>query len=110
MTPAIALFWMLVGHAVADYPLQGDWLSNAKNPTKILVAGETIWPLALASHAIIHAAAVMLATGSPWLAGAEFFAHFAIDLGKCRGWLSYNADQMLHIACKVVWSVILGAL
>ena len=35
-----ALVWMLIGHAVADYPLQGDWLSKAKNPTLALVPGE----------------------------------------------------------------------
>ena len=27
------LFWLMVGHALADYPLQGDFLAKAKNRT-----------------------------------------------------------------------------
>jgi len=97
------LLWMLIGHAVADYPLQGDWLSKAKNPTLQLISGEAIWPLALLSHAAVHAGAVRLVTGSWVLAGAEFVAHAVIDHAKCRGRLSYNTDQSLHIACKGFW-------
>jgi hypothetical protein len=103
------LAWMLIGHAVADYPLQGDWLSKAKNPTLQLVPGETIWPLALLSHAAIHAGAVKLATGSWALAMAEFAAHAVIDYGKCRGVISYNQDQAAHFACKFSWASLLLA-
>lgn len=101
------LLWMLIGHAVADYPLQGDWLSKAKNRKLELVPGQTIYPLALLSHAAIHAGAVKLATGSWLLAGAELLAHTEIDDAKCKGLLSYNADQLLHLACKVVWFAVL---
>ncbi len=103
-----ALLWMLIGHAVADYPLQGDWLSKAKNPSLNLVPDQVIWPMALLSHAAIHAGAVKLATGSWLLAGGEFAAHTAIDYWKCRGGLTYNGDQMLHVVCKVIWAVALG--
>ncbi|MCJ2055136.1 DUF3307 domain-containing protein [Methylobacterium sp. J-048] len=96
---------MLIGHAVADYPLQGDWLSKAKNPTLKLVPGETIWPGAMASHAGILAGAVWLATASPALAMSEFAAHFAIDVTKCRGRLTYNQNQLAHVGCKVVWAL-----
>lgn len=96
--------WMLIGHALADYPLQGDWLAKAKNPTLELVAGEVIWLGALSCHAAIHAGAVRLATGSWALAGAEFAAHWAIDYWKCRGGLRYNGDQALHLLCKVIWA------
>jgi hypothetical protein len=98
------LFWLLVGHALADYPLQGDWLSKAKNPTFDLVPGATIWPLALLFHALIHAGAVALVTGSMALAICELVAHAAIDYWKCRGGLTYNADQVAHVLCKVVWA------
>lgn len=102
-----ALAWMLIGHAVADYPLQGDWLSKAKNPTLDLVPGQMIWPMALLSHAAIHAGAVKLATGSWLLAGCEFFAHTLIDYLKCRGELSYNQDQFAHFGCKLLWFLVL---
>lgn len=97
------LFWMFVGHALADYPLQGDWLSKAKNHALSLVPGEAIWPGALFCHAITHAGAVMLATGSMALSLAELVAHGLIDFAKCAGRLSYNQDQALHALCKVLW-------
>ena len=108
MTIGSQLALMFIGHAVADYPLQGDWLSKAKNPTLVLVPGESIWQLALLSHASIHAGAVWLITGSWWLASAEFVAHTAIDYGKMRGHYGYNFDQMLHYLCKVLWAAILS--
>lgn len=101
------LLWMWIAHALCDYPLQGDWLSNAKNPTLALLPGERIWPLALLSHAGIHAGAVQIITGSWLLAGCEFFAHGWIDYGKCRGFVGYNVDQALHLACKVLWLILL---
>jgi hypothetical protein len=104
-----SLFWMLIGHAVADYPLQGDWLSKAKNPTLTLVPGETIWPMALLSHAAIHAGAVKFATGSWALAACEFVAHTLIDYSKCRGLIGYNQDQVAHVICKVCWASLLMA-
>ncbi|EIZ83707.1 hypothetical protein WYO_3720 [Methylobacterium sp. GXF4] len=97
------LLWMLIGHAVADYPLQGDWLSKAKNQALNLVPGEAIWPGALLSHAAIHAGAIRLATGSWALAACEFVAHALIDYAKCAGRLSYNVDQVLHVVCKLLW-------
>lgn len=99
------LAWMLIGHAVADYPLQGDWLSKAKNPTLTLVPGEVIWPMALLSHAAIHAGAVKLVTGSWQLAFAELWMHTMIDYLKCRGQLGYNADQAMHVLCKIGWAI-----
>lgn len=116
----ITLIYLLAAHAVCDYPLQGDWLSKAKNPTMLFdpSAGlrktkpddvfsthflETIWPLALLSHALIHAAAVLLITGSIVLFVAELIAHTLIDYAKCRGAFGYNTDQLLHIGCKLIW-------
>lgn len=98
---------MLAGHAVADYPLQGDWLSKAKNHKLDLVPGEVIWPMALMSHSAIHGGFVYLVTGSFLLAGLEFVAHSVIDYLKCDGKLSYNEDQALHLACKGVWALLL---
>lgn len=103
-----AFAWMVIGHAVADYPLQGDWLAAAKNPTKRPVAGEVIWPGALFCHAAIHAGAVKLATGSWLLAGAELVMHGYIDWLKCKGHASYNSDQAAHIVCKMAWALCLA--
>jgi hypothetical protein len=102
------LFWLIVGHAVADYPLQGDFLAKAKNHAAPLPG--IPWIHGLLPHAAIHAGAVALATGSPLLGCAEFAAHALIDYGKSAGWYgapgprSFHADQALHVASKVLWA------
>lgn len=96
---------LLIGHAIADYALQTEWVARAKQPG-FRFGGEVIWPGVLACHAAIHAGAVKLATGSWPLACLEFAAHAAIDYARGRGRLSYNADQMAHVGCKVLWTAL----
>lgn len=96
------LLLLLVVHALCDYPLQGDFLSRAKNPTAPIPGVPWLW--AMTAHAAIHGGGVGLVTNSTSLGVAEFVAHGLIDWAKCRGWLSFSADQWLHIACKVVWA------
>jgi hypothetical protein len=45
------LFWLLVGHSLADYPLQGEYLSDAKRQGKTPLP----WWIALTWHSLIHA-------------------------------------------------------
>ena len=104
---AVMLFWMLVSHAVADYPLQGDFLAKAKNHAAPIPG--VPWWIALAAHSLIHAGAVMLITGSLLLAVAEFWCHMFIDHAKCRGLFGFTADQALHVACKLAWVAIFFA-
>jgi len=116
---------MVAGHALCDYPLQGDWLSKAKNHNFVLtpdglkprdefmsIAGpeyiypkgtENIWPLALLSHSAIHGAAVWLITGSLLLGALETVAHALIDFLKCDKVIDYNTDQLLHLTFKGLW-------
>ena len=92
---------LMAAHALADYPLQGDFLSKAKNHTAPIPG--VPWYQALAGHAAIHGGFVGIITGTLWLGLAEFVAHCVIDRAKCAGHISYNTDQSLHVACKVVW-------
>lgn len=116
------LFWLLVGHSLADYPLQGDFLSRAKRSDSGLPLP---WWLALATHSLIHAGVVALITGSIVLGLCEFVVHCVIDYAKCEGllrpesvWFSsiptrlvldvqdrqaFVIDQALHVAFKVLW-------
>lgn len=98
------LLLMLFWHALADYPLQGDFLAKAKNRSAPIPG--VPWWQALTAHAAIHAGGVGIITGSAWLALAEFAAHFAIDDLKCRGRIGFNTDQALHVACKAAWTAI----
>jgi len=95
---------MVFAHALADYPLQGDFLSKAKNH-KDPIPGIPFYH-ALGAHSIIQAGFVGIITGMIWLAIAEFFIHVATDYAKCDGRISYNTDQAIHIGCKALWAVL----
>lgn len=93
---------LIAAHWLADYPLQGQFLSEAKvkGPLRLYH---------LVAHAGIHGGAVALVTGSVWLGIAEWLAHTAIDEAKVRGWTNFATDQALHVACKVLWLMILAS-
>lgn len=97
--------FMIFTHALGDYPLQGEFLSRAKNRANPVPG--VPWYQALAAHSLIQGGLVGLVTGSLWLALAETVAHALIDDAKCTGKLTFNQDQALHIACKIVWVAVL---
>ena len=106
------LFRLLVGHAIADFALQGDHIARGKNrhrkteppPGQVYTL---CWPYFLTAHSLIHGGAVYLATGSWELGTAETIAHWCIDFGKCEGWYGVHVDQLLHFTCKIGWLAIL---
>jgi len=106
---ALIFWWLLVGHAVADFWAQSDALAQMKNrhrPNTRVPAGQkpqAIWLYALTAHALMHGAAVAFVTGSIALGMLETAAHWFIDFGKCENWYGIHLDQALHILCKVVW-------
>lgn len=122
MIAFIALFWMLVGHALADYPLQGEFLAQAKN--RHTAIGAQFWLWALPAHALIHGGAVALAIrlsvhDVPGFSADELSAfavalglceaclHAWIDFMKCEGRIDLHDDQLAHIACKIAWAMAL---
>lgn len=101
MAPAMLAFLLIAGHAVADYPLQGEFLATAKDRHTDL--GRLFWPHALTCHALIHGGFVAVLTGSVWLGAAETVAHWCIDWLKCERRIGLNTDQALHLVCKALW-------
>jgi hypothetical protein len=102
----IEMFLVLIAaHALCDYPLQGNFMSQFKHPDNGVIAGEKVWPWILGGHGAIHGAAVGLVTGSVVLGFAEFVAHCLTDYLKCRTYLTFGQDQAIHIACKALWVV-----
>lgn len=113
MTHGEILWWLLVGHAVADYWAQSDSLAKMKNRNRDSSAfcppGQTpqaVWPYALGAHGVMHGAAVAIVTGSVALGLAEAIAHAWIDFGKCENWYGIHVDQALHLLCKGLWFVV----
>lgn len=106
------LFFLLAGHAAMDFAFQPDPMAickcrRADHPLTKAVP----WYYWLTAHALLHGAAVGVVVrwfGYDWsvvvaLAVAETVIHWFIDLGKCERLYSIHVDQLLHVACKVVW-------
>lgn len=99
LEPFLLFCRLFIGHAIGDFPWQGDFLARAKNG-----AVPDMNPLlALVYHCAIQAGLVWIFTGRPLLALAEFLMHLFIDSIKIKGLISFNVDQLLHILCKVAW-------
>lgn len=96
------LLLLIAGHALCDYPLQGQFLSDAKNHRKNSAWG---WKKALFAHSSIHAGMVLLVTGSTLLAVSEWIIHAITDWLKCDERISSNVDQSIHYGCKILWAI-----
>lgn len=97
----LLLFW----HALADFPLQGDFIARAKNANTAIPG--ISWQYVLGTHAFIHAVGVVFITNS-WILGAiEFILHTVIDLTKNKNVLNFVEDQACHIACKMLYIAVL---
>lgn len=108
LTALQVFFALCIGHAVADFPLQGEYLATGKNwrllkrlqdPSR----PEHIWMVCMGAHCLVHAGAVWLITGSSLFGFIELVLHWSIDVAKCKGKTSFNQDQALHIICKAAY-------
>ncbi len=100
------IFALAIGHAIADFPMQGEYLATGKNWRLLKrlqdpARPEKIWFVCMAAHCLIHAGFVWLITGSSMVAAIELVLHWSIDVARCSGKINFNFDQVLHISCKV---------
>lgn len=95
----------VVMHALADFPLQGDYV--AKQKARRQADSRSVWIVALSAHSVIHAGGVWLVSGSLAFGMVELFAHALIDVAKGEGKFGIITDQLLHLGCKVVYAVLL---
>lgn len=96
------LFLLCAGHALCDFPLQGTFLSLAKEGK---VKGFP-WQQAILAHSLIHAGMVLVLTHSVALALAEFVLHYVVDVLKVRTLLTVDEDQAIHYSAKAAWAII----
>lgn len=100
----VILFALIVGHMLADFPLQGDYLAKAK--ARATEFPGVPWYYALFAHSMIHAGIVAIITGSMMCALLELALHACIDFAKNEGEFDFMQDQMAHLVCKVGWALI----
>jgi|SRR5271165_3728317 len=105
MNAAGLLWWLIVGHALADFVLQGEVMALGKNRNLPSRTGVP-WFYWLGAHALVQGGAVAIVLDSPALGLAEAIAHWTIDFGKCDEWYGFNTDQILHGVCKLAWVLI----
>ena len=115
----IMLFWLLFWHAMADFPLQGDYLAKRKNRkiereekfyatnTEGGVYTHSPWWMHMSWHALIHAGGVAFITNNVAFGLVEFVLHFGIDFAKTQGKINSTTDQALHITCKLAYVLVL---
>lgn len=101
--PVGLFFAFVVAHALADFPLQGDYLARVKVRKQAPSAQD--WFIALTAHSIIQGGGVWLVTGSAVMGAVEVVLHWLIDFSKGEGRYGPMADQLLHLATKVGYVV-----
>lgn len=112
---ALVLFFAFcIGHALADFPLQGPFLAQGKNrhlPPPVLADGATppkrMWLYCLTAHALIQAGMVWIITGSVLVGFIELVVHWITDLLRTENKFSFECDQFIHILTKVVFVVLI---
>ena len=103
--PFALFFAFAIAHALADFPLQGEYLARTKVRNQAGNLSE--WIVALTAHSLVHAGAVWIISGSAVLGVTELCLHWLIDLGKGEGKFGYVMDQWLHLACKLAYVIVL---
>lgn len=101
------LLLLLAGHALADYPLNGDFLSKGKNRHSSPYLAWMPWYWCMACHCLIHAGFVCFLTNSVACGMGEFTIHFATDYAKGEKWISVDQDQFIHLGCKLLWALVI---
>lgn len=100
----LMLFYLFGFHYVADFPLQGQFLSDAKNHKKPIPG--ISWPQCLTAHAFIQGMFVAFLTQSVILGLAEFVIHWIVDYARSDGKISFDMDQSIHLLCKLLWWIL----
>ena len=98
------LFALFIGHALADYPLQQEFIAEAKKAKFWKDQPDSNgweWALVLGFHSFIHGGLVWWVTGNLALGFIEVGLHFFIDHVRSQKRISFTTDQLLHLACKV---------
>ena len=103
--PLALFFAFTIMHALADFPLQGEFLAIQK--ARRTANDRRMWVVALTAHCLIQAGGVWLVSGSMAFAATELLLHGLIDLGKGEQRFGILVDQGLHLLCKLVYALIL---
>ena len=103
------LFYLLGGHALADYVWQTERMVNLKHPRLKKNARGCVeeygpWWWWMVAHGLIHGMLVGFILHW-WVLGLlETMVHIGLDTAKCLKKITVNQDQAGHLLSKVVWA------
>ena len=97
------LILLISSHFICDYVFQTDAIATGKNRNIDTAKFGVDWRYWMTTHAITHGVGVGLVTGSVTIGVLEAVSHWIIDFGKCESWYGLHIDQILHVACKLIW-------
>ena len=100
----IKIIYLIFGHFLFDYPLQGDFIASGKNHRNPIPGIPFYWPLI--AHCFLHGVTVGFILNNYYLGGCEFVSHIIADYVKCEGLTTLDQDQLFHILCKSAWLLI----
>jgi hypothetical protein len=108
----IIVFWLLVAHFIADYPLQTPEMGKYKNkrnqpePPDKKAKKTSVWFAYLTAHSFIHAGLSALIVG-PFFGFIIGVCHWIQDYLKCKIQYSPNLDQIIHISILIIIAFII---
>jgi len=104
---------LLFAHAVGDFALQSDSMARGKNrhafdPSKAPPGQKpcNCWFWWMTAHALVNGAMYFIFTQNIIIGIIETVAHLVIDIVKTENKTSPHQDQLLHLACAVIYSII----
>lgn len=100
----VKFYLLLVGHVLADYSFQTDFIARYKNWNNI--NHDVPWYHLMIAHCLVHSIFVTMITGSVILGLIECLLHFIIDVLKCAKKINIHVDQLLHVLCKIAWAIV----
>jgi len=114
MLLSTTFFLLAVGHFLADFPLQNEFMAMGKSPQSGVYLGVP-WYITLTAHATINGGvtyAALLAAGvsAPLaliLGTVEIVAHWLTDWAKGFGLYGAKMDQAIHLFTKALYVLII---
>lgn len=101
------LILLIAAHFICDFLFQTNDIAIGKDPTRDRYHLNIPWGYWMTTHALTHGVAVFLITQNIHLLILETVVHGYIDYFKCKKIYYIHTDQLLHIACKVLWVFLL---
>ena len=92
------IYVVLFSHALADYPLQGNFLAQGKNESKYLLLMHCL----IYTGVVVSTLAVVFGFFSHTFVLVLFVSHVLTDYAKTKKKITFIQDQIIHILVLLI--------